>query len=70
MRHVRGLRWQLTFSHLKAIAFTLVMMTAAVVFIATGWFHAQNDPRLQPAQEARTVAGAGRPGGVPGARRG
>jgi signal transduction histidine kinase len=33
------LRWQLTLSHLAAIAFTLVAMVASVVLIGSFWFH-------------------------------
>jgi len=38
------LRWQLTLSHLAAIAFTLVAMVAAVVLIGSFWFHTQEGP--------------------------
>jgi signal transduction histidine kinase len=62
VRHLRGLRWQLTFSHLQAIAFTLVSMTVAITLIATGWFHSQDDPAVRPAQDARIAAGAIGPG--------
>jgi signal transduction histidine kinase len=66
MTHRRGLRWQLTLSHLKAIAFTLISMTVAITLIATGWFHAHDDPALRPAQDARVAVGALGPGLVSG----
>jgi len=52
------LRWQLTLSHLAAIACTLVSMIAAVVLIAGHVISNQPDtgPR-EPAQDARNVAG-------------
>jgi signal transduction histidine kinase len=50
------LRWQLTFSHLAAIAFTLVAMIAAVLLIGSAWFARANNPSAEPAQEARAVA--------------
>jgi signal transduction histidine kinase len=58
VRPLSRLRWQLTLSHLQATAFTLVSMTAAIVLIATGWFHAQDDPRAAPARDARAAAEA------------
>jgi signal transduction histidine kinase len=50
------LRWQLTLSHLIAIAFTLFSMIAAVVVIGSNWWSAQNMPGRAPAQDARLVA--------------
>ena len=59
MRSALGrLRWQLTLSHLIAIAFTLVSMIAAVVVIGSSWWSAQNTPGRAPAQDARLVAQA------------
>jgi signal transduction histidine kinase len=52
------LRWQLTFSHLIAIAVTLMAMVAAIAIIATGLISAQTDPRREPANDARSIAGA------------
>jgi signal transduction histidine kinase len=52
------LRWQLTLSHLIAIAFTLLSMLAAVVLIATSWISSQGAAAHQPGQEARAVAQA------------
>ncbi|MBV9325946.1 MAG: HAMP domain-containing histidine kinase [Chloroflexi bacterium] len=52
------LRWQLTLSHLAAIACTLVSMIAAVVLIASHVIASQPDtgPR-EPVQDARNAAG-------------
>ena len=55
-RKLAQLRWQLTFSHLIAIAFTLISMIAAVVVIATTWWSQANAPEREPAQDARLVA--------------
>jgi histidine kinase len=55
---VNRLRWQLTLSHLIAIAFTLLAMIAAVLLIGSAWFARQDSPRLQAAQDARAVAAA------------
>src|SRR5919199_6489276 len=52
------LRWQLTLSHLVAIAVTLVSMIAGVVLIASTWIASQTNPSREPAQEARVVAQA------------
>ncbi len=52
------LRWQLTVSHLLATAFTLMMMIAAVVFIATTWLAGQSQTTREPANDARGVAAA------------
>jgi hypothetical protein len=54
----RRLRWQLTLSHLAAIAVTLVSMVAAVILIAGGWVRTQMDPRTEEAREARAIASA------------
>src|SRR5207248_737211 len=51
------LRWQLTLSHLAAIACTLLSMTAALVVVASLWIARASDPTEQVAQEARTGAG-------------
>jgi hypothetical protein len=37
-RAIARLRWQLTISHLVAIAFTLLSMIAAIAFLASAWF--------------------------------
>ena len=58
MRPLTRLRWQLTLSHLAAIAVTLVAMVAAVALIAGGWMAAQEGASDKPAQEARQVASA------------
>lgn len=55
-RRFARLRWQLTFSHLVAIAFTLVSMIAAALVIATTWWSQANAPGREPAQDARLVA--------------
>jgi signal transduction histidine kinase len=55
-RNLARLRWQLTLSHLIAIAFTLTSMIAAVVVIATTWWSSANTPAREPAQDARLVA--------------
>jgi signal transduction histidine kinase len=52
------LRWQLTISHLIAIAFTLILMIAAIVLISSSWFAVQDSPSREPAQDARTIARA------------
>ena len=57
-RALGRLRWQLTLSHLIAIAFTLVSMIAAVVVIGSTWWSTQNAPAREPAQDARLVAQA------------
>src|SRR5919206_1023666 len=53
---MRRLRWQLTLSHLVAIACTLVSMIAAVVLIATTFISSQANPSRDAAQDARLVA--------------
>jgi signal transduction histidine kinase len=59
MRGALGrLRWQLTLSHLIAIAFTLISMIAAVGVIGSTWWSAQNSPSREPAQDAHVVADA------------
>jgi signal transduction histidine kinase len=55
---VLGLRWQLTLSHLVAIAFTLVSMIAAVIVIGSAWWSAQNASPRAPGQDARLVGEA------------
>jgi signal transduction histidine kinase len=55
-RALSRLRWQLTLSHLVAIAVTLVSMIAAVLFIASAWWTQSSDAALQPAEDARVVA--------------
>ncbi|MGI9147798.1 MAG: sensor histidine kinase [Chloroflexota bacterium] len=55
-RTLARLRWQLTLSHLVAIAFTLISMIAAVLVIATSWWFSANSPAREPAQDARLVA--------------
>jgi signal transduction histidine kinase len=50
------LRWQLTLSHLIAIAVTLISMIAAVLLIASTWWSQPNDTSLEPAIDARAVA--------------
>jgi signal transduction histidine kinase len=53
------LRWQLTLSHLAAIACTLVSMIAAVVLIASHLIANQPDTAPpEPVQDARNAAGA------------
>ncbi|MCL4535422.1 MAG: cell wall metabolism sensor histidine kinase WalK [Bacteroidetes bacterium] len=57
MRALSRLRWQLTLSHLAAIAVTLVSMIAAVVLIASSIWHAgQSNPASTPAQDAEIIA--------------
>ena len=58
MRFFARLRNQLILSHLVAIAFTLIAMVGAVVFIATSWFANQQGAADEPTQAARLVAGA------------
>jgi signal transduction histidine kinase len=55
---MRRLRWQLTVSHLIAIAFTLVSMVAAIAVIASGWLSSQSSLARRPAEAARVVAQA------------
>jgi signal transduction histidine kinase len=52
------LRWQLTLSHLVAIAFTLTSMIAAVLVIGSTWWSSANATTREPAQDARLVAAA------------
>ena len=58
MHPLARLRWQLTLSHLAAIAFTLVAMVGATVLIAGGWFHSQDSALDGSANDARSVANA------------
>ena len=53
---MRRLRWQLTLSHLVAIACTLVSMIAAVVLIGTTFINAQANSSRDAAQDARLIA--------------
>jgi signal transduction histidine kinase len=57
-RTLLRLRWQLTLSHLIAIAFTLLSMIAAVMLVASSWISAQGVGARQPGQDARLVAQA------------
>ena len=57
-RWLARLRWQLTLSHLAAIAFTLVSMLAAVMIIGTSLWSTFNAPARQPAVAARNLATA------------
>src|SRR6266508_1962863 len=50
------LRWQLTLSHLIAIAFTLICMIAATVVIVTLVIAFESHRRNEAAKDARTVA--------------
>src|SRR5438105_6719445 len=56
MRQMGRLRWQLTFSHLKAIGFTLVCMIAAVLLLSAAWWTRTTNPSLRPADDARYLA--------------
>lgn len=58
MSRFARLRWQLTLSHLAAIACTLVSMVGAVVLMVSLWLQAQDSPQDQPFQDARAVATA------------
>ncbi len=58
MRFFTRLRYQLILSHFLAIAFTLLSMVAALVFVAAGWLTSQQDQLIGPAADARTVASA------------
>ena len=50
------LRWQLTISHLIAIAFTLVSMIAALLVFGSTWIARQGNQMSQPVQDAAIVA--------------
>jgi signal transduction histidine kinase len=52
------LRWQLTLSHLVAIACTLLAMTAALALVSGFWIARMFDPTEQAAREARNAAAA------------
>lgn len=52
------LRWQLTLSHLVAIAVTLVSMIAAVLLISSAFWSQATSPAWQPAEDARAIAQA------------
>lgn len=58
MKFWRRLRWQLTFSHLLATAFTLVSMIAAIVVLASAAIATQSNETRQPGSDARSVAAA------------
>lgn len=55
-RPLSRLRWQLTLSHLGAIAFTLVSMVAALVVISSIWLSRQSNTLSEPIQDAQVVA--------------
>src|ERR687887_160992 len=55
---MQRLRWQLTFSHLLATAFTLMSMIAAVVLIASAFLARQTTTSREPANAAAGVAAA------------
>src|SRR5207248_3156386 len=55
---MRRLRWQLTLSHLIAIACTLVSMVAALAILAGWWTGFQANTARRPAEAARVVAQA------------
>lgn len=56
MRHTLSrLRWQLTASHLVAIAVTLVSMIGALLLIVSAWWGQANNPRYAPVDQARAV---------------
>ncbi|HEX2186806.1 MAG TPA: HAMP domain-containing protein, partial [Chloroflexota bacterium] len=57
MGFLARLRWQLSLSHLAAIAFTLVSMVAMVFVVSGIAFAAQQNPRAEPARDASSVAG-------------
>ena len=50
------LRWQLTLSHLVAIAITVVTMIGSLLVIGSFWWHQSTAPELQAATDARAVA--------------
>lgn len=52
------LRWQLTLSHLIAVAFTLMCMIAAAIVLGATWFGGATSRAREPAQDARGVATA------------
>ena len=58
MKRGLRLRWQLTFSHLAAVAVTLVSMIAAMVLLATFVLAPHFNGRQQPVDDARSVAAA------------
>jgi signal transduction histidine kinase len=55
---MQRLRWQLTLSHLIAIAFTLVSMVAALAVLASVWMASQDNPSRRTVNAARIVAAA------------
>jgi signal transduction histidine kinase len=50
------LRWQLTFSHLKAVALTVVLMIAIQQLAVSFWLTRQDRPDDAAARDARTVS--------------
>lgn len=56
MKRGLRLRWQLTLSHLVAVAVTLVSMIAAIVLLATLVVAPHAKDRQQPVDDARTAA--------------
>src|SRR5262249_53964022 len=56
MRPPLRLRWQLTLSHLVAIAVTLLLMAAAIVLVASAWGWLQSQGGRDAVPEARVVA--------------
>ena len=55
-RAIARLRWQLTLSHLIAIAFTLISMVAAIALLASAWFGSQDAVARRPDAAAQVVA--------------
>ncbi|HEY3060819.1 MAG TPA: HAMP domain-containing sensor histidine kinase [Chloroflexota bacterium] len=55
-RSFARLRWQLTLSHLIAIAFTLICMVAGVATIASAWWGSQNALARRPEAAAQVAA--------------
>jgi signal transduction histidine kinase len=58
IRPLARLRWQLTLSHLIAIAVTLLSMTVAIALIVALRFHSWSAPGPAAAEDARSVAGS------------
>jgi signal transduction histidine kinase len=62
MRHaLNRLRWQLTLSHLAAIAVTLVSMIGALLLITSAWWSQANNPKYAPVDQAQLVANSLQP---------
>jgi signal transduction histidine kinase len=57
-RLLTRLRWQLTLSHLIAVAVTLVLMIAVFVLLVSYWTASLQDPAHEPYNDAQTVADA------------